>query len=98
VIDKKQRNMKASKRLHTTLGLLGIVMCAACCALPIFGVMAGMGTLSVLSKYFEWAGIAAIVLAAVFFVIYVTKKRSSAGCESGCGCSTGNSLSESKAK
>lgn len=91
--------MKTSKKLHNGLGLLGIVLCAACCALPIFGVMLGMGTLSVLSKYFEWAGIAAIILSVVFFVIYMArKKKPASGCESGCGCDTDNALSESKVK
>ena len=67
--------MKESKSMFKGPGFVGVALCAACCALPIFGVMLGVGALSVLSKYFEWAGVAALVFALVFLAIYYFKKR-----------------------
>jgi len=67
--------MKDSKKMFKSLGFVGIALCAACCALPIVGVMIGVGSLSVLSRYFEWAGIAALILALGFFGIYYFRKR-----------------------
>lgn len=91
--------MRESKKLFKGLGFIGIALCAACCALPIVGVMLGVGTLSILSKYFEWAGIASLLLALVFFVIYFTRKKKAPACEIDCGCaSDNNTLTESKAK
>jgi hypothetical protein len=80
--------MKDSKRMLKSLGLVGIALCAACCALPIIGVMVGVGSLSVLSRYFEWAGIAALVLALAFFGIYYFRKKSTPACDIDCECKT----------
>ncbi len=91
--------MKESKKLFKGLGFIGIALCAACCALPIVGVMLGVGTLSVLSRYFEWAGIASLVLALVFFGIYFTRKKKAPACEVDCGCKPDNNvIAEPKAK
>lgn len=91
--------MKESKKLFKGLGFIGIALCAACCALPIVGVMLGVGTLSVLSKYFEWAGIASLILALVFFGVYFTRKKKAPSCEVDCGCKPDNNvLTDSKAK
>lgn len=68
------------------LGIIGFALCAACCTLSIIGVMVGVGSLSVLSRYFEWAGIAAMVLALAFFGIYYFRKKQAPVCDVNCGC------------
>lgn len=78
--------MRESKKMFKGLGLIGISLCVACCALPLVGVMLGVGALSVISMYFEWAGIAALVLALVFFGLYYFKKKQAPSCDIDCGC------------
>jgi hypothetical protein len=91
--------MKESKKLFKGLGFVGIALCAACCALPIVGVMLGVGTLSVLSAFFEWAGIASLVLALVFFAIYFTRRKKAPSCEVDCGCKPdSNVLTDTKTR
>ena len=91
--------MKESKKLFNGLGFVGIALCAVCCALPIVGVMLGVGTLSVLSKYFEWAGIASLALALVFFGIYFARKKKAPSCETDCGCKQNDiTITEAKTK
>jgi len=89
--------MKKSKKLFKSLGFIGIALCAACCALPIVAVLAGVGTLTALSTYFEWAGIAALVLALGFFGIYFMRKKKVPSCDVDCNCKTeGTELTKSK--
>ena len=76
--------MKDSKKIFKGFGFVGIALCAACCALPIVGVMTGVG--SVLSGYFEWVSIAALVLALGFFGIYYFRKKRAPACDINCGC------------
>ena len=76
--------------LFKNFGFAGIALCAICCALPIAGAIFGIGTLTVLAKYFEWAGIAAIVLALTFFIVWTVKKKKAPACDIDCGCKTEN--------
>ena len=73
--------MKGSKNYFKSFGFVAIGLCIACCAFPIVGVLIGIGTLSVISKYIEWAGVAALVLAVVSFGIYYAKKRKAPACD-----------------
>jgi hypothetical protein len=82
--------MKDSKNLFKKLGLIGIGLCAICCLLPLAAVMFGLGALTVISAYLEWAGILAMTSAAVFFVIYYVKKQQAPACDIDCGCKEEN--------
>ena len=78
--------------LFKNVGFASIALCAICCTLPIAGAVFGIGTLTVLAKYFEWAGIAAIVLALTFFLVWTIKKKKKKGpaCNIDCECKTEN--------
>ena len=82
--------MKNSNKLSKSLGLFGIILCVACCTWPIAGVMLGVGSLSLLSKYFEWAGVAALLLALISFGIYYVKKKRSPACDIDCSSKHAN--------
>ena len=87
--------MKPSKNIFKNFGLLSIGLCALCCALPIIGMTAGVGALTVLAKYFEWAGIVALILAAVAFTYAFIRKRKAPACDIDCDCKTGMKLKAS---
>ena len=77
--------MKDSVKNFKKVGMVGIGLCALCCALPILGVMMGVGSLTLLSRYFEWAGIGALVIAlgSLGWAYYQRKKAPS--CDLDCG-------------
>ena len=78
--------MKDSIDMFKKLGFIGAGLCAACCMLPIVGVMLGVGSLTFLTGFLEWAGIVAMVSAIVFFGIYYFRKRKAPACDIGCDC------------
>lgn len=79
--------MKDSKNLFKRLGFIGIGLCAACCLLPIVGVLFGMGALTFISGFLEVAGIIAMLAAVVFFAVYfVRSKRAAPACDIDCSC------------
>lgn len=81
-----KNNMKQSKNPFKSFGFISIGLCVLCCALPIIGVVATMGFLTLLSRYFEWAALGGMILAVVFFGIYGLKKRKAPACDIDCGC------------
>lgn len=84
--------MKESKNLFKRFGFAAIGLCIGCCAFPVVGVALGIGTLSVLSKYIEWAGMAALVLAIASFGIYFYKKKTAPACDIDCNSKTESNL------
>jgi hypothetical protein len=50
-----ETKVSLSRRLLKGLGLTGIVLCAACCFLPIAGISVGMSSIAALDGYFEFA-------------------------------------------
>jgi len=78
--------MKDSKKLFKSLGFIGLGFCAACCLLPIVAVMFGVGTLTFLTGFLEWAGIMSIIGAVIFFAIYLARSRKALSCDVDCGC------------
>ena len=79
--------MKDSKDVFKRLAFIGISLCAACCLLPIVGVLFGLGALTFISGFLEVAGIIAIVAAVVFFAIYfVRSKKTAPACDIDCAC------------
>src|SRR5690606_24764281 len=78
-----------TERLFKNPRIMCAVLCASCCAIPIIGLALGVGTLTVLSRYLEWAGVGAIMLSALFFIMYLIKKRKQQKvpqCDIDCGC------------
>lgn len=78
--------MKDSKNIFKRLGFIGIGLCAACCLLPIVGVLFGMGALTFISGFLEVAGIIAMIAAVVFFAIYFIRSRKAPACDVDCTC------------
>ena len=78
--------MKDSKNIFKKLGIIGIGLCAACCLLPIVGVMFGVGALTFISGFLEIAGIIAMVGAVVFFAIYFVRSKKAPACDIDCAC------------
>lgn len=78
--------MKDSKKLFKSLGFIGIGLCAACCLLPIVAVLFGMGALTFLTEFLEWAGIISMVAAVIFFAIYFVRSRKAPVCDIDCEC------------
>lgn len=75
--------MEGSKKANNVFGLLGIVLCATCCMLPVLSVMLGAGTLAILSDYAKWTGVALTVLSLAFFILYLVGRRKSAPSRTG---------------
>jgi hypothetical protein len=78
--------MKDSNKLFKKLGFIGVGLCAVCCVLPIVGVMFGMGALTVLTGFLEWAGILAMIAAVVFLGVYYLRSKKAPACDIECGC------------
>jgi hypothetical protein len=78
--------MKDSKKLFKNLGFMSVGLCAACCLLPIVGVMLGMGALTFLTGFLQWAGIIAMIAAIILFGVYYFKKRRHQSCDVDCSC------------
>lgn len=55
--------------------LLGIGLCALCCALPIIGIIGGAGILAILALYAEKIAVVLLIFCAAAFVIWQYKKR-----------------------
>jgi hypothetical protein len=79
--------MKESKKMFKSIGYLGIALCVSCCILPLVG-MVSVGTFAIMAKYFEWAGIMALMFSIVFFGICFFKSRKVPSCNIDCGCKT----------
>jgi hypothetical protein len=88
--------MKDSKKVFKRLGLLGIGLCTLCCLLPIFAVMFGVGALSVMAAFLEWAGITAMVMALLFSAYYYFKKQKAPACDIDCTCKDKDTLVKAK--
>ena len=78
--------MKDSKLLFKKLGFASISLCAACCLLPIVGAMLGVGSLSLISGFLEWAGVISIAAAILFFVVFLFRNRKVHTCDVNCTC------------
>ena len=78
--------MKDSKKLFKSLGFIGIGLCATCCLLPIVTVLFGMGALTFLTGFLEWAGIISMIAAVVFFAIYFIGSKKAPACDVDCAC------------
>ena len=94
--DNDFKTMKDSKKLFKSLGFIGIGLCAACCLLPIVAVMFGMGALTFLTGFLEWAGITSMIGAVIFFAIYYVRSRKAPACDIDCACKDEKTVSDPK--
>lgn len=69
------------------VGLLGIGLCALCCALPIIGIIGGAGILATVALYAEKIAIVLLIISAASFAIWQYKKRQAPpACSIDCDC------------
>ena len=86
--------MKSSvKDSKTTLskrpGILGIGLCALCCALPIIGTATGIGVLSSIAVYFKKAGLIILVISLGAWAVWFVRRRQVIPvCDIDCACKT----------
>jgi hypothetical protein len=71
-----------------TFGLLGVGLCAVCCALPVAGLVGGAGILASIALYAEKAALFLVILAIVSFGLWYFRKRKARRCDIGCECKT----------
>ena len=94
--DNDFKTMKDSKKLFKSLGFIGIGLCAACCLLPIVAMLFGVGALTFLTGFLEWAGIIAMTVAVIFFSIYFVRSRKAPACDVDCACKDERDVSTMK--
>ncbi len=87
----KETNMKTTAKepgkLAKNMGLLGIGLCALCCALPIIGIVGGAGILSTIALYAEKIAIVLLVISAASFAIWQYRtKQAPPACAIDCDC------------
>ncbi len=75
------------KTVFSKLGWTSLGLCGLCCALPGIGVALGFGALAAIAFYLEKAAFGFVVLAGLFFLIYMCKERVTCkSCKIDCGC------------
>ena len=71
------------------IGLLGIGLCALCCALPIIGIVGGAGILATIALYAEKIAIVLLIISVASFAIWQYRKRlAPPACSIDCDCKT----------
>jgi len=84
--------MKTAKepgKLAKNMGLLGIGLCALCCALPIIGIVGGAGILATIALYAEKIAMVLLIISAASFAIWQYRKRQAPpACSIDCDCKT----------
>jgi hypothetical protein len=86
--------MKDSNSFSRKLGMIGIVLCVACCLFPIAAVTFGVGVIMAISAYMTWFGVISMIVAFVFFGVYYYRRRQPPSCNVDCGCKEDNKLSK----
>lgn len=77
--------MEKTDKTAKKLGWVGIALCGLCCALPIFGAVAGISSLTAIAFYLEKIGILALGLAGIFFIYaFYQKKQATKDCTTSC--------------
>ena len=73
------------------VGLMGVGLCALCCALPIVGIVGGAGILTTVALYAEKIAIVLLITSAASFAIWQYKKKQAPpACSIDCDCKTEN--------
>jgi hypothetical protein len=76
--------MKDSRGFFRKLGFIGVGLCAACCILPIVGIVFGMGALTFLAVFLKWVGAILGTAATTFFGIYYFRRKKAPACDIDC--------------
>ena len=91
-----ESNSKEPGKLAKNTGLIGLGLCALCCALPFIGIVGGAGMLSTIAVYAEKFALVILVISAALFAIWKYRKRQAPPtCSIDCDCKTVNSESKS---
>jgi hypothetical protein len=85
---------KEPGKLAKSLGLVGIGLCALCCALPIIGIVGGAGILASIALYAEKIAVVLLIVSAASFAVWFYKKRQAPACDINCECKTETKNSE----
>lgn len=83
----KEKINESSNRLKR-IGMTGIGLCAICCALPIVGTFFGIGLLTALANYFEWAGVGVLLTTSILLIVYFIRRKKASSCDIDCNCKT----------
>jgi len=77
----EKKKMRNARRL----GILGVVLCGACCAIPLLPFI-GAGMAATLAFWSEKIGLICLIGAAVFFMVYLVKRSRKKACAIDCEC------------
>lgn len=66
--------------------LVGLVLCGACCAFPLLGMIGGTTLVSGLALYFEGITVALVVAGAGILIIRYFVKKRACNCTIDCDC------------
>jgi hypothetical protein len=94
----EQMSVKDSRKLLKRLSLFGIVLCGACCFVPIATIMFGAGSMAVVNGYLESAGVLTMFIGVVFLGIKYFKKRQVRTCDVNCSCKAENGTMRTQKK
>jgi hypothetical protein len=91
-----ETDSKKPGKLAKNIGLLGIGLCALCCALPIIGIVGGAGILTTVAIYAEKIALVLLIISAASFAIWQYRKRQAPpACSIDCDCKTENAQAKS---
>ena len=78
------------------MGLIGLGLCALCCAMPIIGIVGGTGLLALISLYAEKIAMTMLIISVGLFAFWLYKKNQvPPSCSTDCSCKPENTESKS---
>lgn len=77
---------KEPGRMAKGIGLIGLGLCALCCALPIVGIVGWAGILATISLYAEKIALVLLIASAASFGIWLYRKKQAPACSVDCEC------------
>lgn len=83
---------KEPGRMAKKMSLIGLGLCALCCALPIVGIVGGAGILATIAVYAEKIALVLLIISAASFGIWLYRKRQTPSCSIDCDCKTEHSV------
>ncbi|HEX5169776.1 MAG TPA: hypothetical protein VFW11_11430 [Cyclobacteriaceae bacterium] len=86
---------KKAGKLAKNIGLLGIGLCALCCALPVVDMVGGVGILATAALYAEKIAVVLLITSAAFAIWQYQKRQPPPACSIDCHCKTENEETKS---
>lgn len=77
---------KEPGKLAKSMGLIGLGLCALCCALPIIAIVGGAGILASIALYAEKIALVLLIISAASFGIWLYRKKQAPACSVDCDC------------